>query len=269
MSYYNTELRTICESLCEQTKHSGYNDVEEIIDTSALMIFDFDFPTPNFVIESDGFKKNLAKKIIRHYYTREIGLETYGLFKLKLRTKLNEIMPYYCKLYESETLKFNPFFDTDITTDRKGNRISNSSSDTKGFNKTINGSDTASVSSDIQTTNTNTDECNKYSDTPQGSVNNLRNDSYLTNARIIEQDNSGVSNGTNSENSHTNSEGVGMSTNMFTDYGTSMDNYLERISGKRTLTKTYSEMLVEYRNTFLNIDMMIIDELKDLFMLLW
>lgn len=45
---------------------------------------------------------------------REIGTETYGLWHLYLDTTLNEIMPYYNKLYETELLKFNPLYDIDL-----------------------------------------------------------------------------------------------------------------------------------------------------------
>ena len=50
------------------------------------MIFDFDFP-----IFDEDYKIPLEKKILRHYYLREIGFETLGVWKLKLNDKLNEI----------------------------------------------------------------------------------------------------------------------------------------------------------------------------------
>ena len=61
-----------------------------------------------------------------HYYTREIGFETVGLWKLKLQTKLNEIMPYYNKLYETELLKYNPLYDVDMTTTNVGQKTGES-----------------------------------------------------------------------------------------------------------------------------------------------
>ena len=48
----------------------------------------------------------------------------------------------------------------------------------------------------------------------------------------------------------------------------STDQYIEHIYGK-SAGRSYSNLLEEYRNTLLNIDMMVINELSDLFMGLW
>lgn len=77
-------------------------------------MFDFQFP-----IFDESYRSVIETKILRHYYTREIGLETVGLWKLKLNTKLNEIMPYYNKLYKSELIEFNPLYDVELTRERK------------------------------------------------------------------------------------------------------------------------------------------------------
>lgn len=49
---------------------------------------------------------------------------------------------------------------------------------------------------------------------------------------------------------------------------TNVDDYLEHVYGKRG-SATYSQLLQEYRKTFLNIDMMVIDDLADLFINVW
>ena len=56
-------------------------------------------------------------KILRHFYTREIGEETFGLWQLRLCDRLNVIMPYYNQLYRSELIKFNPMYDVDLSTE--------------------------------------------------------------------------------------------------------------------------------------------------------
>ena len=56
-----------------------------------------------------------------------------------------------------------------------------------------------------------------------------------------------------------------------TDNTTKIDNiddYIESVFGKQG-TETYSEMLMKFRSTFLNIDMLVIDNLETLFMGLW
>lgn len=115
MSKYTTEVRFICEHYAGLDESKGFDNIEEILTESAPKVFSFDFP-----IFDENYRIPLERKILRHYYTREIGEETVGLWKLRLNTRLNEIMPYYNQLYESELLKFNPFYDVDYT--KTGNR---------------------------------------------------------------------------------------------------------------------------------------------------
>ena len=49
---------------------------------------------------------------------------------------------------------------------------------------------------------------------------------------------------------------------------TDTSDYLEHVAEKRG-ESSYSAMLQEYRDTFINIDVMIINELSDLFMNVW
>lgn len=105
MSYYTTEVRYLCESMTDVPLENfdnlkGVRRIDAIIDSAKSNIFDFDYP-----IFDEAYKGVLEKKILRHYYTREIGQETFGLFQLFLSDKMNEIMPYYNQLYESELLK--------------------------------------------------------------------------------------------------------------------------------------------------------------------
>ena len=128
MSKYTTEVRYICEKAAGYDESKGYADVDEIINDSVSNIFSFNFP-----IFDESYRNVICSKILKHYYTREIGFETVGLWKLKLDTKLNEIMPFYNKLYESELLKFNPLYDVDLQTTHVGDKNSETS---KEENKT-------------------------------------------------------------------------------------------------------------------------------------
>ena len=125
MSDFTTELRFICET------YAGLNsptdpmyDIDEIIERARPKLFNFDYP-----IFDPAYKKDLESKIISHFYTREIGVETVGLFKHRLKNKMREIMPYYNQLYNSEKLVFDPFINTDYTdenhTDTKDNGTAN------------------------------------------------------------------------------------------------------------------------------------------------
>lgn len=115
MSKYTTELRYICEMAAGLTESKGYDDVEDIVTSAAPHIFN------NFAIFDEQYRLTLEKKILMHYYTREICEETVGLWKLRLATRMNEIMPIFNKLYETELLKYNPFYDVDYTIQRENN----------------------------------------------------------------------------------------------------------------------------------------------------
>lgn len=307
MSKYTTEVRFICETAAGLDTSQGYISVNKIIEKALPSVFDFSFP-----IFDEKYRSVLETKILKHYYTREIGLESVGLWKLKLETKLNEIMPFYNQLYKSELLEFNPFYDVDLTRDHKLNKTENTKqTGTEEIDSTKNGSVTDETNTEENgnqnsTSNTNItnktgstseetagstkNHYDKYSDTPQGSLQNVKNDTYLTNARMInDTDNqtgkttingSDESKGTSASNTKTNNA-VDTTRNIATNDRenrnttqsanrdlTSLDDYLEHVKGKNG-GASYSTLLNEYRQTFLNIDVQIINELDELFMLLW
>lgn len=103
-----------------------------------------DYLTPDQIqtIETAGLwtKEKLANKIINHFYMREIGLETPALFKLKLKSMLDEIMEEYLPVIYSTAIKYDPLVNVDYT-------------------ETYTGSDTNSG-----------DSLSVQSDTPQGQI---------------------------------------------------------------------------------------------------
>lgn len=264
MSKYTTELRFICENYAGYDESTGLSNVDDVIEKSRSKVFDFDFP-----IFDESYRNVLENKIIMHYYTREIASETVGLWKFWLRTKMNEIMPYYNQLYRSATLEFNPFYDVDLTTDYQ--RVDNgehSNSGTMSESKSESGSGNAS-GSESNTDGNKNDHWEYFSETPEGGINGVANLNYLTTALHTTDDKTGsVSSSTsNSENEYENSGSVSRNTN---DSGTikNIEDYLHHVKGKSG-GASYSKLLEEYRKTFLNIDMMIIGELKNLFIQLW
>lgn len=276
MSKYTTEVRFICEVSAGLTESAGYNSIDSVLDNSRDKVFDFNFP-----IFDENYRITLENKILKHYYTREIGFETVGLWKHFLCTRLNEIMPYYNKLYNSALLEFNPFYDVDLTTDYQkvdngNNNRSGSFSENGSFNEedeTSNNS-TDTISSTTNNANKN-DHWDYYSDTPQGGLNGISNNTYLTNARHVTDDGTGstsTSQGTNQNVSTNTKEKNGNNTksgsNNSNEVIKNVEDYLHHVVGKNG-GKSYSILLEEYRKTFLNIDMMIINDLSDLFLNLW
>lgn len=283
MSKYTTEVRFICETAAGYDESQDGMTVEQVIQAAIPSVFNFNFP-----IFDENYRNVLETKILRHYYTREIGLETVGLWKLKLNTKLNEIMPYYNQLYKSELIEFNPMYDTDMSRSYKrtndGTQKMTGDVRSDGTQEaTHDGNSTAkSDGNDKQTTNqTGSGSATKkdaYSDTPQGALTNVENLTYLSNARIINDGKTETLNvttdstrGDTTTTDTSSTDTLDTTNNSSTSANTTINNledYTEYVKGKRG-GENYSSLLRDFRDTFLNIDMLIINDLNDLFMGLW
>lgn len=228
MSKYTTELRWVIEN--------GYD-----LQLNEYPIFD------------ENYRDELNQKIINHYYFREIGFETVGLFRFYLKQTLNEIMPYYNQLYESALLEIDPLNTINFTETLTRTKIGN---DTKNFNEdtTVNSNGDSNSNS---TKNTNFKDVE--SDTPQGmlSIGNIEGELYASYARISKNEdttNSTAHQETTDTQKRKNDEKINREDN---------ENYTRTEKGNR---ESQSELLMKYRQTFLNIDMQVINELNDLFM---
>lgn len=254
MSKYTTELRFICEVNSGLNESVGYSKIEDVITGAIPKIFNFNFP-----IFDESYRSVLERKILKHFYTREICEETVGLWKLRLDTRLNEIMPYYNKLYKSELLDFNPLYTDNLTRTRTTNMNSKRETGNNGKVDTTNNSN--SQGSESGTTNNNGNDL--YSDTPQGSLDGVESGTYLTNARKTSDTSTSSSNTSNNSSA----SGKVVSSESGSDDFNSTEDYLESVSGYAGVNA--SDLLKKYRETFLNIDMMIINNLEDLFFQLW
>lgn len=334
MANYTVELKTICESLNGFEEPVSYPQIAQLVEDSRSKIFDFEYP-----IFDENYRGVLETKIIKHFFTREICEETYGMWKFRLDTKMNEVMPYFNQLYESSALKINPLYNLNYTRTRKDSggdlRIINENGEdekTENKNRNIsgNGSNSSTLSGSgnsqsdtsrgetVQTNDeqvsdvtgnkkvTDTNSSNRkqmYSDTPQGALANVENGTYLTNATVNKDSGSGesteeIKNNTtnktankhlstgqdvnkvnniyneqnNNENEFSNNEEENReSSNNYsknvTDNITTTREYVEQLTGNNGLNE--SEMLIKYRETFINIDLQVIDELETLFIGLW
>ena len=228
MSKYTTELRWIIEN--------GYD-----LQLNEYPIFD------------ENYREELNQKIVNHYYFREIGFETVRLFRFYLKQTMNEIMPYYNQLYESALIEIDPLNTIDFTETLTRTKIGN---DTKNFNEdtTVNSNGDSNSNS---TKNTNFKDVE--SDTPQGmlSIGNIEGELYASYARISKNEdttNSTAHQETTDTQKRKNDEKINREDN---------ENYTRTEKGNR---ESQSELLMKYRQTFLNIDMQVINELNDLFM---
>lgn len=259
MSKYTTEVRFICESKSGLEVSGGASDVDNIIAKSWDKIF-----TSKAPFFDEAYRSVLCQKILKHYYLREICCETVGIWTLWMNTKLEEIMPYYNQLYESAKIEFNPMHDVNVTREHKRteNETASGSRDATGNRdgSVVNNGTTN------RTTNSNENNRNLYSDTPQGALTGIENETYLTNARKITDSVNGFENDVvnNTErNNSSYSDKEGTTSNVDTT-----EDYLETLTGKQG-SESFSSLLNKFRETFLNIDMMVIEEFSDLFFGLW
>ena len=309
MSKYTTEVRFICENSAGLSESEGADNVDSVLDRCWNKVFNFDFP-----IFDENYRQVLCRKILKHYYTREIAHETVGRWKLALNAKLNEIMPYYNQLYKSELLEFNPFYDVDLTRSREGSGTrdttgstsntstesgTNTKTDTITSKETSSDTSNSTESSTSKTTEsnsnntvTNDNTLNRFSDTPQNSMDTqgIADSVPLTTVTKVNEDinvnstgsstvditgsKTGKVDSSGSVNKTINDTVKGNDSREINGSGTSTENinstdkYIETVKGKQG-TESYSSMLMKFRETFLNIDMMIIEDCSDCFFTLW
>lgn len=195
----------------------------------------WDFGLKEYPIFNEAYRSGLNKKIIDHYYFREIGFETAALFTRFLNRKMNEIMPYYNQLYKSELIKIEPLTRLNYTEtyDRQNDLTAKTTTDSE------------------TTTNQTANSKTVNSDTPQGllEIGDIENEVYASEASFGNDDSNTSSTGTSTANQESQN----------------VDHYLKTIAGNNA-TRSDAEMLKEFRSTFLNIDMAVIDELSSLFL---
>lgn len=206
------------------------------ITIQTLINNNFDFQLDKYPIFDENYRETLNNKILNHYFDAEIGFETAPLFRHYLLAKLNEIMPLYNIMYEKQKdLLENIFGNVNLTETFEGENSNNSN-----------------VSNNSQSNSTgNSNMKNLFQDTPQGELNttSINNQKWATNLTLNENSTNG--------NITDNSTSVGNSN------GT--NNYIKKIIGNNG-GKYNIELLKEIQNSILNIDIMIINELQDLFM---
>lgn len=228
--------------------------------------------------EYDGFytgdaKKTFEQKVIDHYYFRQIGQETVGRFKHEFKTKIREIMPYYKQLYESVELMANvgdPFeaynltetFERSTTANGKVNGSESSESSATGTSESTQKNTIAG--SDEITSNNKT----RFSDTPQGSIDNL--DTYMTNATIVDGFSETGSHKVEdiTESTENSSSGTSSGSHSTTSEDTGTESYTMTRRGNIGVQPLGQEMEY-YRKALINVDMMIINELNELFLLVY
>ena len=196
------------------------------ITIKTLIDNNFNFKMDSYPIFDENYRNTLNQNILYHYYENEIGFETASLFRFYLNQKLNEIMPYYNELYKVQ----KKLIDENLLL----NNVN--------LTEQLTGSNTTKTSSASQSLSNGK---NLFQDTPQGQISqtDIDNQTWATNLTLnkneIEDESSATGNGTNE--------------------------YLKTIIGNNG-GKFNIDVLNDIKNNLMNIDLMIINELNDLFM---
>lgn len=205
---------------------------------SGVKVWDFEYPS----YYNGEEKKAFEQLVLDHYRFRQIGQETPGRFLHGFRTRILEIMPYYIELYKSVELMAtveDPFKAYDLT-ETFTKRTTNSSDNT--FSSESSGSSNESGSNSLK---------HRFSRTPQGAIDLI--DDYMTEASLDDGDNSKDITTSDTGSSSGTSESEGSETYELRRFGN---------IGVQPL----GQEIEYYRKALINVDMMVIDELKDLFL---
>lgn len=245
--------------------------------------FPFDEYMKHYPIWDEDYRKVLNNKILDHYYFREIAYETPDRFGIRLRTKLNEIMPFYNELYKSLVLDFNPLYNIDYTEtttgekDNQSNTLSNNTSSNESNSDNTTNSDLTGNTKSNNNSNTNQGKTRTEtvgSDIGSGQISQtyLNSGQYANNHMITENAPStdSTNSNTNSENTQTNkisysgSDTGSSKTTNDTDFTGTENSVFEKVI-KGYSGQNPNQAIKEFRQNILNIDMMIIEELSSLF----
>lgn len=186
----------------------------------------------DYPIFDTNYRNGLNQKIVNHYHNREIGQETVSMWKFAMRRKMHEIMPYYNELYKSSQLEFDPLRTIDMQTVSSGE--STQAAEATGSTETVSNGQAGSRAVQSQT--------------PQVLLSG--NKDYATSAADTTSESQNTGTG-NESSSSTAEENTSSST---------------EVTGYQGIP---SDLLMAYRASLLNVDMLVIDELRDLFMGIW
>lgn len=195
----------------------------------------------SYPIFDEAYRDILNQKIIDHFWYNEIAHETVDMWIRQMQTKMQEIMPYYNKLYEAELIKIDPLSTQDVMNVSGGTQESSSRNEHRE-----NG----------ETTSKTVSKSDAKSRTVQSQLPQVRlsgDKDYATAASDVSSDSGGV----NDVDGSTSSRGSGEASSRGSQ---------ESESHSTGYTGHTAQLIAAWRDTFINVDLMIIVELQEMFM---
>ena len=225
MAKYSMELRKVCDYYSREEVENWFKNYE-------LSDYLRDDEIKSIENANIWSKDRLAKKIVDHYFMREIGFETPALFKHYAIVTMQELMEEKLPLIYSSSIKYDPLVNVDYT---------------EKFERSLEGSANNSGES---SSNSSSDSLNINNSTPQTRISkqNLNDGIY---ASSVNQNESSINDKTTTSNNGSSS---------------SNENYTKTIKGNSGVSATAQKMIEQYRQNIIAIDRDIINELITLFM---
>lgn len=221
MSKYTMQLRYVCDVV-------GRENVEDWFKQYDLRDYLRDDEIEVIMNSNVWNKDKLARKIVDHYFMREIGFETIGLFKHYAKVKMQEIMEEYVPLIYSSAIKYDPLVNVDFT---------------ETFTRTVDNTGASSSES-----KNNASGLGINSDTPEGQI---------SKEQILRGDYASQTNASESESK------IQDATNTTSN---TLEDYSKRVKGNSGVSATAQAMVKQYRENIITIDKDIIEDLNILFM---
>lgn len=229
MAKYTMYLRDVCELYTRQVVEDWFKsyDISEYLTPIQIEVLE-----KNHVWSKD----RLARKIVDHYFMREIGFETPALFKHYAKVTMQEIMEKYLLLIYSKFLEYDPLSNVDYD---------------ETYTREIEG-EAQNTGTSNSNSNSNSSGLGVHSDTPQTNINkqDVLNGNYSSTVDGSETETT-VADATTTENSGTSK---------------TIEKYTHHMEGDNGVIVTNQYLVREFRELATSYDFEIIKELNDLFL---
>lgn len=229
MAKYTIELRKVCDIYKREDVEKWFKSYE---------LTDFLTPEQIEIITNANIwnKDKLAKKIVDHYFMREIGFETPALFSHYAKVTMQELMEEKLPLIYSSCIKYDPLINVDYT--ETFEREQEGTATNNGKSNSNSNSNSESLNINNQTPQTRITKQNLDEGIYANSVNQSENNSNITDETTTSNDGSSKSN----------------------------ESYKKQVKGNSGVSATAQKMIEQYRQNIIAIDRDIIKELNILFM---
>ena len=192
-----------------------------------VTIFDFDYP-----IFREEYRETFEQHFIDYFLDEEIAHETIAQFKLRLKSKLNLIMPYYNKIFLTQEMEQRILDNYDVT---------------ETYNRSV-VSDTVNNSTTSLNNKNNVVSKNLYKDAPKTKIDIEKFDTV-----------------TNLSKDESNSIIEGSTVNSSDGFSSNIERWERRMTGNIGV-QTDADAIVKYWTSLRKVEQEIFDELECLFM---